>query len=59
MKKIKDKLYFFFVEKNAYIRSDYEGYVNQHLEEHKKNRLKSWKRFFELNWKYKKFRNRL
>lgn len=53
MKKIKDKLYFFFVEKNAYIRSDYEGYVNQHLEEHKKNRLKSWKRLLELNWKYR------
>lgn len=53
MSKLKNKLYYYLVEKNAYIRHDYEDYVNNHLDEHASNKLKSWWILIKLNWKYR------
>lgn len=53
LKKLKDNLYYVAVEKNTYIRDEYFAYVNSHLDEHYKNRLKSWKLLVKLNWIYR------
>lgn len=53
MKKIKDKMYDFFVRKNDKVRYEYEKYVQEHIEEHKKKRLKHWIILLKLNWCYR------
>lgn len=53
MGKLKDKLYYFLVEKNPSIRQEYQDYVNAHQEEHLKNRKKHWKLLLKLNWHYR------
>ena len=52
-KDLKDKLYYYIVEKNSFIKRDYEGYVNNNLEEHRRNRLKSWLLLIKLNFYYR------
>ena len=52
-KDLKDKLYYYIVEKNSFIKRDYEGYVNNNLEEHRRNRLKSWFLLIKLNFYYR------
>lgn len=52
-RKAKDRLYHFFVEKNRYIRQEYETYVEDHLEEHKERRRKHWWLLLRLNWHYR------
>lgn len=54
----KDRLYHFFVEKNRYIRQEYETYVENHLEEHKKKRRKHWWLLLRLNWHYRIMRKK-
>ena len=53
MGKIKDKLYYFLVQKNPSICKEYQGYVDSHKEEHLKNRKKHWKLLLRLNWHYR------
>ena len=52
-KDLKDKLYYYIVEKNSFIKRDYEGYVNNNLEEHRRNRLKSWLLLIKLSFYYR------
>ncbi len=53
MGKIKDKLYYFLVQKNPSICKEYQGYVDSHQDEHVKNRKKHWKLLLKLNWHYR------
>lgn len=53
LKDLKDRLYYYIVEKNSFIKRDYEGYVNNNLEEHRRNRLKSWLLLIKLNFYYR------
>lgn len=50
---IKAKLYYYLVEKNSLIKEEYEGYVNSHIEEHRKAHVKSWWQLIRLNWHYR------
>jgi len=52
-KDLKDKLYYYIVEKNSFIKRDYEGYVNNNLQEHHRNRIKSWLLLIKLNFYYR------
>jgi len=58
MGKLKDKFYYFLVEKNPNIRDEYQGYVNAHLSEHQKNRKRSWRLLLKLNWHYRFLRKK-
>jgi len=53
IKKLKDKLYYYFVTKNSLIAGEYEWYVDNHLDEHKNNRLSSWFLLIKLNLHYR------
>lgn len=55
-KNIKDKLYFYFAEKNWGVRREYGPYVTLNIEEHKNNRLKHWRMLICLNWHYRVMR---
>ena len=52
-KKIKDRLFYYFAEKNENIRREYSAYVIEHIEEHKRKRWKHWKVLIRLNWHYR------
>ena len=52
-RKLKDRLYHFFVEKNRYVQKEYETYVEDHLDEHEKRRSKHWWLLLRLNWHYR------
>ena len=51
--KIKDKLYYYFAEKNWGVRREYGPYVDAHQEEHKKTPWKHWWLLIRLNWHYR------
>ncbi len=51
--KIKDKMFYFFVEKNENIKREYYGYVMDHIEEHNTYRIKHWFFLLRLNWHYR------
>jgi len=53
LKKIKDKLYYYFAEKNWGVRREYGPYVDAHQEEHVKQRWKHWWLLIRLNWHYR------
>lgn len=53
MSSLKDKFYNFIVRKNERVRIEYESYVNSHLEEHHKNRMKHWQILMKINWHYR------
>lgn len=53
MSSLKDKFYNFIVRKNERVRIEYESYVNSHLEEHYKNRMKHWQILMKINWHYR------
>lgn len=52
-RKIKDKLYYYFAEKNWGVRREYGPYVDAHQEEHKKTPWKHWWLLIRLNWHYR------
>lgn len=52
-RRIKDKLYYYFVQKNWGVCREYEPYVNAHREEHAKARWKHWWMLIRLNWHYR------
>lgn len=45
--------YNFFVKKNSDVQREYERYVMENIENHKKHRLAHWKLLFKLNWHYR------
>lgn len=51
---MKDWFYEKFVRKNPRVQKAYETYVQAHLEEHQKSRLKHWLVLFALSWKYRR-----
>ena len=53
VKKIKDKLYYYFAEKNWGVRREYGPYVDAHQEEHVKQPWKHWWLLIRLNWHYR------
>lgn len=53
LKRIKDKLYYYFAEKNWGVRREYGPYVDQHQEEHAKTPWKHWWLLIRLNWHYR------
>lgn len=53
LNKWKDNLYYLLVEKNDAIGQEYHRYVDTHQEEHKQQRLRSWKLLLRLNWQYR------
>lgn len=55
-RKIKDKLYYYFAEKNWGVRREYGPYVEVHQEEHMKQRWKHWWMLIRLNWHYRVLR---
>lgn len=54
--KIKDKLYYYLVDKNWGVGPEYHRYVDTHQEEHINNRWKSWWLLLRLNWHYRVLR---
>lgn len=56
LKSIKDKLFYFFVEKNKDILYEYQLYRWNNEELHKKARIVSWAVLTGLNFKYRVFR---
>lgn len=58
IKKIKDNLYYYFVQKNALIANEYEWYVDNHIDEHRVNRMNSWLLLAKLNFHYRILRRR-
>lgn len=56
LKKVKDKLYYYFAEKNWGVRREYGPYVDEHQEEHTKHRIKHWWMLSRLNWHYRVLR---
>lgn len=56
LKKLKDKLYYYFAEKNWGVRREYGPYVDAHQEEHKKHRIRHWWMLVRLNWHYRVLR---
>jgi len=58
MGKFKDKLYRVLVESNYNICTEYQNYVNTHLHEHKRNRIKSWWILIGLNFHYRIFKKK-
>lgn len=50
---LKDKIYDFLVRKNENVRYEYERYVQEHLDEHYKHRIKHIKILMKLNWFYR------
>lgn len=56
MFRIKDKLYYYLVDKNWGVGPEYHRYVDTHPEEHAKNRWKSWWLLLRLNWHYRVLR---
>lgn len=55
-RKIKDKLYYYFAEKNWGVRREYGPYVDAHREEHRNKRWKHWWMLVRLNWHYRVLR---
>lgn len=53
LKAIKDKLFYYVVQKNTNIKDEYEQYVLRNLEEHSKRRLKHWLVLCKLNVHYR------
>lgn len=53
MKTIKDKLFYYAVEKNPHILHEYQQYRWNNVELHKKHRLKSWLYLGNLNFKHR------
>lgn len=46
-------LYNYFVKKNPDVQKEYERYVMEHIDEHKKHRLAHWIVLWKLNWHYR------
>ena len=57
MLRLKDKLYYYLVDKNWGVGPEYHRYVDTHPEEHANNRWKSWWLLLRLNWHYRVLRN--
>ena len=53
MGNFKDKMYFYFVEKNWGVRREYKAYVDAHWLEHRKKRVSHWWILIRLNWHYR------
>lgn len=53
MSKIKNSIYNFAVRKNENVRKQYEEYVINNIDEHKKKRLRHWRILVKLNWHYR------
>lgn len=56
LKGLKDKLYYYFAEKNWGVRREYGPYVDAHQEEHAKTPWKHWWMLIRLNWHYRVLR---
>lgn len=54
--RLKDKLYYYMVDKNWGVGPEYHRYVETHKEEHINNRCKSWWVLLRLNWHYRVLR---
>lgn len=55
---VKDKAYYYLVDKNSLIKAEYDNYVQEHLEEHAKKPYRHWWRLFRLNWHYRILRRK-
>lgn len=53
LKSLKDRLYYYFAEKNWGVRREYGPYVDAHRDEHEKARWKHWWILIRLNWHYR------
>ena len=53
LRKVKDKLYYYFARKNWGVAREYEPYVDAHREEHMKSPWKHWWILIRLNWHYR------
>lgn len=53
IKSVKDKLYYYFAEKNWGVQREYGPYVDAHQEEHRTKRWKHWWLLVRLNWHYR------
>lgn len=53
LKRLKDKLYYYFAEKNWGVRREYGPYVDAHQKEHRKQPWKHWWLLIRLNWHYR------
>lgn len=58
LKRYKDKLYYYMVDKNWGIGPEYHRYVESHQEEHQSRRWKSWWILVQLNWHYRVLRKK-
>lgn len=56
MQKIRNRAINFFVLRNKYIAEEYVPYIQNHMEEHKKHRVRHWIRLFKLNVHYRVLR---
>ena len=56
--RLKDKLYYYMVDKNWGVGPEYHRYVETHQEEHINNRWKSWWLLLRLNWHYRILRKK-
>jgi len=56
LRKIKDRLYYYFAEKNWGVRREYGPYVDAHQTEHAKQPWKHWWLLVRLNWHYRVLR---
>lgn len=58
LKRYKDKLYYYMVDKNWGVGPEYHRYVDSHQEEHRNKRWKSWWILVRLNWHYRILRKK-
>ncbi len=55
--RMKDRLYYYFAEKNWGVRREYGPYKDTHMEEHAKTPWKHWWLLIRLNWHYRILRS--
>lgn len=53
MRRLKDRMYNYFVKKNGRVWYEYERYVREHMEEHRLHRFRHLRVLIKLNWFYR------
>lgn len=53
IKNLKDGVYYYLVDRNSLIKAEYDYYVQEHMEEHRKRPYLHWWKLFRLNWHYR------
>lgn len=57
IRNIKDNLYYILVEKNKFIKQEYDAYVKENIDKHNTHRLLHWWILIRLNWHYRILKN--